>query len=229
MNNYKSLRNLPVLAGLCTMTEAMHPGLSVNQCVARLKRLHYAFKRLQHILMARLTAEPIYELKSAFSLHAHLCAEQVTALRKQVGEMREPPLGLEAIPDAALEVFFDEILSAPGTEELVAGLYQKAFPALKTAVTRYLGETNPLVDQPIVRLGRIMHMDLDDILTCWSRVLMGWESWRAQGLTSHRNWWPDLYSEACALWKTEPDPDVLAFSTSYQSVRADLKNISASA
>jgi hypothetical protein len=472
MNQYKSHRNLPALAGLCPMTEAMKPGLPVDQCVARLKRLHYAFKRLHHILTARLTAEPIYELKSAFSLHAHLCAEQVTALRKRVGEMREPPLGLDAIPDANLEVFFDEILAAPATEELVAGLYQMAFPALKEAAVRYLGETNPLVDQPTVRLGRIMLMDLDDILifgakareclapegchqvstdwlgllqrcltaagglhgtdprdsgtvarhhsltpygydptprrddrfpdpynmgvnaevflydpkfpasaktlmmyykrlreidvpemmasiivetpdkpweyyrdmsrqlwdearhammgevgfvhlgidwrtvmvnftwslalntqlkpierhavlyfieqglmpktgkryewevgkasgnplaalfqdfdwadevlharigrdwylkefsnsqegvaygdTCWSRVLMGWETWRAQGLTKHRNWWPDLYREACALWKTEPDPDVLAFSTSYQSVRADLKDISAS-
>ena len=111
MNQYKSHRNLPALAGLCPMTEAMKPGLPVDQCVARLKRLHYAFKRLHHILTARLTAEPIYELKSAFSLHAHLCAEQVTALRKRVGEMREPPLGLDAIPDANLEVFFDEILA----------------------------------------------------------------------------------------------------------------------
>jgi hypothetical protein len=64
---------------------------------------------------------------------------------------------------------------------------------------------------------------------CWSRVLMGWAEWRAQGLTQHRNWWPDLYREACAHWKIDPDPAVLGYATTYESVRADLKTISASA
>src|SRR5438477_9532395 len=122
MNTYQSYRNLPALAGICPMETAMKPGLSVGECVRRLKRYHYAFKRLHQICTARITAEPIYELKSGFSLHAHLCAEHVSALRKRVGEMREPPLGLEEIPDPNLEIFFDEILGAPTTEELVAGL-----------------------------------------------------------------------------------------------------------
>ena len=59
----------------------MKPGLSVEECVRRLKRYHYAFKRLQQIFTARITAEPLYELKMGFSLHAHLCAEHVTAFR----------------------------------------------------------------------------------------------------------------------------------------------------
>src|SRR4051794_3565187 len=79
MNDYSSYRNLPVLAGLCTLAEAAKPGLAVDQCVARLKRYHYAFKRLHQIFTARITSEPIYELKSAFSLHSHLCAEHTTA------------------------------------------------------------------------------------------------------------------------------------------------------
>src|SRR5678815_6124924 len=52
---------------------------------------------------------------------------------------------------------------------------------------------------------------------CWSRVLMNWENWRTQGLTQHRNWWPDLYREACRHWGTEPDPAVLDYNTTYQS------------
>src|SRR5436853_3736483 len=112
MKAYKSYKNLPTLAGICSMAEAMKPGLAVEECVRRLKRYHYAFKRLHQLFTARITAEPIYELKMAFSLHAHICAEHVTALRKRVGEMREPPLGLEAVPDSALEIFFDEILGA---------------------------------------------------------------------------------------------------------------------
>jgi hypothetical protein len=474
MNTSGTYRNLPSLAGLCSMAEAMRPGLSVEQCVTRLKRYHYAFKRLHQIFTARITAEPIYELKMAFSLHAHLCAEQVTALRKRVGEMREPPLGLEETPHSALEIFFDEILAAPAAEELVLGIYEKALPALKAALEQHLADTNPLVDAPSVRLCRFALLDLADMLQfgaatlaslitptqrhqtqewlelldnclvaagnldsaaglierplprrhsaqpyrydpvprrderfpdpynmgvnaevflydpqyppqpktlmmfykrlrevdvpemmasiiaetankpweyyrdmtrqlwdearhammgevgfaslkidwprqvmvnftwslalntqlkpierhavlyfieqglmprngkrfewevgcasgeplsalfqdydwadevlhakfgrdwylkdfanaqeavkygdhCWSRVLVGWASWREQGLTQHRNWWPELYRAACRHWNIEPDPKVLAYSTTYEAVRADLKNVSGSA
>src|SRR5437899_9794982 len=144
MKTSESYRNLPPLAGVCSMEEAMKPGLSVEECVRRLKRYHYAFKRLHEIFTARITAEPLYELKMGFSYHAHLCAEHVTALRKRVGEMREPPLGLEVVPDASLETFFDEILTAPSTEELVAALYEKAVPTLKGALERHLQDTNLL-------------------------------------------------------------------------------------
>jgi len=479
MQTYQSYKNIPSLAGICTMRDAMKAGLSVEECVTRLKRCHYAFKRLHQILTARLTAEPIYELKMAFSLHAHYCAEHVTALRKRVGEMREPPLGLDAIPDTHLEIFFDEILAAPTTEELLLGIYEKALPALKGALAVHMQDTNRLADHPSVRICKFALLEvnemidfgkktieqlidedarhehaawlnlLDDCLNaagrlsgtaqpgtarlqpgnsvqrrqsvqpykpnffpkrdkrfpdpynmavnaevflydekfppapktlmmfykrlreidvpemmasiiaetpgkpwayyadmtrqlwdearhammgevgfvalgidwqkvmvnftwsmalntqlkpierhavlyyieqglmpkngkrfewevglashnplsalfqdydwadevlharigrdwylkefddpkkavqygdeCWSKVLMGWETWREKGLTQHRNWWPDLYKEACANWNIEPDPEILAYNTSYQTVRADLKNFSASA
>src|SRR5437762_9688694 len=107
-STYQSYRGLPTVAGICPITDAMRKGLSVEASVARLKRYHYAFRRLHEILTARITAEPIYELKTGFSHHAYLCAEHAQALRMRVGEMREPPLGLEEPPHAALEVLFDE-------------------------------------------------------------------------------------------------------------------------
>ena len=474
MKTYPPYRNLPPLGGLCSMEDAMKPGLSVDQCVTRLKRYHYAFKRLHHLLAARLTAEPILELKNAFGLHAHLCAEHVTALRQRVGEMREPPLGLEEVPHPALEIFFDEILAAPATDALISGIYDRALPALKAALTHHLRDTNPLVDSPSVRLCRFALLELEDMLAfgkaslaslcenqaaeanrlwlqllddclaaaggldgtqpagaslpprqhsqkpyafdrvprrderfpdpynmgvnaevflydpqyspqaktlmmfykrlrevdvpemmagiitetagkpwayyrdmtrqlwdearhsmmgevgfaqlgidwskkvmvnftwslglntqlkplerhavlyfieqglmpktgkrfewevgqksgntlsalfqdydwadevlhakigrdwylkefdnaqeavrygdqCWSKVLMGWAHWRDEGLTEHRNWWPELYRDACQAWGIEPDPNVLAFNTTYEQVRADLKELTGSA
>jgi hypothetical protein len=462
------------LAGICDLSGAMRPGLSVEHCVQRLKRYHFALKRLHEIFTARITAEPLYELKMAFSLHAHLCAEHVSALRKRVGEMREPPLGLEAVPDPNLEIFFDEILAAPGTEELIVGLYEAGLPALEQALERHLRDTNPLADHPSVRVCRFALLELTDMLRfgreaaaaivqeetrkrlagwiqlladclaaagdldgtaprsgkaisrqfsakayrydpvprrderfpdpynmavnaevflydekypplsktlmmfykrlreidvpemmasiiaetpdkpweyyrdmsrqlwdearhammgevgfaslevdwprevminftwslalntqlkpierhavlyfieqglmpkngkrfewevglasrdrlsalfqdydwadevlharigrdwylkefdnpqkavrygdeCWSRVLMNWENWRREGLTQHRNWWPGLYRAACKHWGIEPDPQVLAYNTTYQSVRADLKELTGSA
>src|SRR4030088_1975235 len=163
-NEYRSFRGLPPLAGLATLAEAAKPGLSVEACVARLKRYHYAFLRLHEILTARITAEPIYELKTAFSHHASLCSEHVQALRTRVGEMREPPLGLEAVPHPALEVFFDEILAAPTTAELLVGLYEKAVPALDAALQRHLVDTHPLADAPSVRLCRFARLELADLL-----------------------------------------------------------------
>src|SRR6476646_10144094 len=122
---YQTYKNLPPLAGVATHEQAARPGLGVEECVRRLKRFHYAFRRLFEILTARITAEPIYELKTGFAHHAYLCAEHVEALRTRIGEMREPPLGLEEVPHPALEVFFDEILTADRTEDLLFGVYKE--------------------------------------------------------------------------------------------------------
>src|SRR5215510_2919753 len=161
---YHSYRGLPPLAGLATLEEASKPGLSVEVCVAKLKRYHYAFHRLHEILTARITAEPIYELKTGFSHHAYLCAEHVQALRNRVAEMREPPLGLEEMPHPALGIFFDEILAAPTTAELLVGLYEKALPALDAALARHLADTNPLTDAPSVRICRFARLEVGDML-----------------------------------------------------------------
>lgn len=160
---YQTYRNLPPLAGLCSMEEAQQTGLQVEECVRRLKRFHYAFKRLHEIFTARITAEPIYELKTAFSHHAYLCAEHTAAIRKRVGEMREPPLGLEDVPHSALELFLNEILCAPTTEALVYGLYAKAVPALREAIEQYVRDTHKLADAPSIRLARFALLEIADI------------------------------------------------------------------
>jgi hypothetical protein len=167
---YQSYKNLPPLAGLCSIETAMKPGLSVEECVRRLKRIHYAFVRLHQILTARITAEPIYELKTAFAHHAYLCAEHVQALRTRVAEMREPPLGLEEVPHPALEVFFDEILCAPTTEELIRGL-SSAYVNLWEAINKYEADTHPLTDAPSRRLLRFARIEVDDMMS-WSSLAL---------------------------------------------------------
>jgi hypothetical protein len=188
-----SYRGLPPLAGLCTFEQAARPGLSVETCVERLKRYHYAFKRLHEIFNARITSEPVYELKMAFSHHAYLCAEHTSSLRSRVGEMREPPLRLEVVPDPNLEIFFDEILTAPTTAELLTGLYQVALPALDAALQRHLEDTNPLADAPTVRWIRFARLELADLLAFGARAvaqLVG-----APSATAMREWRSLL--EAC--------------------------------
>jgi hypothetical protein len=168
---YQSYRGLPTLAGLATLAEASRPGLSVEACVGRLKRYHYVFVRLHEILTARITAEPIYELKTGFSHHAYLCAEHVEALRVRVSEMREPPLGLDVVPHDALQVFFDEILAAPTTAALLVGLYEKALPALDAALQKHRADTNPLTDAPSVRVCRFACLEIADMIAFGTRSI----------------------------------------------------------
>ncbi len=63
---------------------------------------------------------------------------------------------------------------------------------------------------------------------CWSKVLVGWKNWKDEGLTEHRNWWPDLYRAYCLRKGIEPDPKVMAYATTYEVMRADLKQVAVS-
>lgn len=161
---YRTFRGLPPLAGLGGFGEAVCPGLSVEESVRRLKRHHHAFRRLHQIFIGRLTAEPVYELKMAFSYHGYLAAEAVTQLRARVGEMREPPLGLEQVPHPALALAFDEVLCAASTEELLLGIYEVLLPSLEEGLVRHERETHLLADQPTRRLCRLLLQDVREML-----------------------------------------------------------------
>ncbi|HWB06451.1 MAG TPA: hypothetical protein VG796_25730 [Verrucomicrobiales bacterium] len=169
--SYRSLHGLPEVAGLGTLREMMTPGLSVQEVVDRLKRYHYALQRLWRTFLARLTAEPVYELKMAWSYHAYLCAEHITVVRDRVAEMRHPPLGLEKVPDDYLKMFFDEIQAAPTALEVCAGIYQKALPALKEGMERHIAETNHLADNPTCRLLRHALLEIEDMITWGARAI----------------------------------------------------------
>jgi len=78
--------------------------------------------------------------------------------------MREPPLGLDAVPHPGLERLFDEILAAPTTALLLLGLYEVALPAVDAALEKYQTQTNPLADAPSRRLIRFARLELADML-----------------------------------------------------------------
>ena len=52
-----------------------------------------------------------------------------------------------------------------------------------------------------------------------------WRRYLEQGQTQHHNWWPELYTTACTIRGTTPDPTTLEFNATYEDVRADLKSI----
>jgi uroporphyrinogen-III decarboxylase len=77
---------LPPLVGIASFEDAAKPGVPVEDCVRRLKRFHYSLWRIHQICIAHNASEPLYELKMAFSMHAHLAAEIDTLFRARVGE-----------------------------------------------------------------------------------------------------------------------------------------------
>jgi hypothetical protein len=175
--NYTGYQGLPPLAGLTTMAAILGPdgtqahGLTVAESVDRLKRLHWAMRRLHAILVAHIAAQPIYELKMAFSLHALYLADHAGAFAQRVREMRQPPYGLDNSPDPALDLYFDEILSAPTTEALVLGLYGAAIPAVLEAIQRFEVDTNRLFDHPTYRVLRFALPELEEVQTYGAQAI----------------------------------------------------------
>ena len=164
LDEYEGYRSLPVLAGLCTMKRAVDGDWSLDESVIRLKRVHYVLKRVHESLTARITAEPIYELKTAFSHHAYLCAEQVDSIRTRVGEMREPPLGLDEIPHDGLKRLMDETINAPTTELFLQAVYEIVLPAVVDACAKLKIEAHPLADAPTVRVAKLIEFELGEVL-----------------------------------------------------------------
>lgn len=175
LTTYRSYRDLPSIAGIASIEEAARIGLSIDDCVARLKQHHWIFRRLHSIFIRHIPSEPIYELKMIYSLHAHYCAEHAAAWRKRVGEMREPPLGLEQTPSVALDLVFDEIAAAPVMEARLLAIYGVVLPALRAMLDQHLHETNRLVDHPSVRICRFALIEIDEMIqtgeACLARLV----------------------------------------------------------
>ncbi|HET9792684.1 MAG TPA: hypothetical protein VFR08_15420, partial [Candidatus Angelobacter sp.] len=198
---YSGYKGLPPLAGLHTIREAVTVGLSVTDSVTRLKRLHWSFRRLHEIFVARITSMPIYEIKMAFSLHAYYCAENVESMSSRVREMRQPPYGLEVSPDAALEALFDEVLAAPTTESLVLGLYEIAVPAVTRALENMVRDTNRLFDHISYHICRLA-------LVGWRDVEQyGREAVRCLVDEEHRNELKDWSADLQAMLEASGDLD----------------------
>jgi len=185
---FTALPSVPPLAGLCSYEAAARPGLPVEQCVDWIKRHHYLLRQLFQILTARITAEPLFELKSAFSLHAYVCAEHATAFRQRVSELREPPLGLEVVPHPGLEQACAEVGAARTSAALVLGVYGVLIPALIESLEAYRATTNPLADAPTVRATRFCLLELEDLRTFGAAA---WTSLTGESLSPELQAWRD--------------------------------------
>lgn len=179
---------IPPLVGLGRMEDAFEKGLSVTESVECLKRFHWAFRQLHRVWLAKLTAEPVYELKMAYSYHAWLAAEIAQTLRDRVGEMREPPLGLDRLPHGAWEVLFDEVMASPDTEHLLVAVYEVLVPVLKDGLERLHEETHLLADQPTRRLCQHALLDWRPVAEYGEQLLKAFSGVEAEGVREWRDY-----------------------------------------
>lgn len=148
--------SFPPLAGIASYAEAGRPGFSVKENTSLLCRYNYVKSRLVEVVSAHITGTPEWEIKAGFSLHLWLDAEHAAMIRRRVGEMREPPLHLDQVPDDRLRVWLDEVIRARNSLELIVGLYRVVKPALSQAFRSHLEKTNPLADHPTGRMLRLI-------------------------------------------------------------------------
>lgn len=168
---YRSLLDLPMLAGLCDMQRAVAAEWSVEESVNRLKVLHYLLKRLSEIWVFRITSEPIYELKTLFSHHAYLAAEHTELIRRRVAEMREPPLGLEHVPHPALGQLTDELQGCPERLEFCRAVYELVLARILEACKSLQQDAHPLADAPTVRVAKWLAFELSEMLDQGKQVV----------------------------------------------------------
>jgi len=155
---------IPGLGGICSMEEAFRIGIPVEKNVQFLKRLNYIKTRLYDTMVKHMNRTPEWEVKGAMSLHLWLDAEHVTALRKRVSEMRQPPLHLNKVPDERLEVLMNEVIYANTTIELLTGIFDIIRPALLAAYREHMLLTNPLVDYPTCRILKFMALEEEEMM-----------------------------------------------------------------
>lgn len=154
----------PPFAGVVSLAESRRDGLSVADATFALHRLAYAKQRLAIAAAAFLPSTPEWEVKCALALHGWLDAEHASALYARLAELREPSPGPSDIPAGPLRAAFDELLAAPDTVTRVTGLYAVMRPHVRAMIDEYLHATNPLCDQPSVRVLRHILEDEQRIL-----------------------------------------------------------------
>ncbi|MGH7665270.1 MAG: hypothetical protein ACRENI_13420 [Gemmatimonadaceae bacterium] len=162
---------IPELAGLSDYTGAARVGFPVAENVRRMLRLHWAERRLMFIALAHLPATPEWEVKCALALHQWQDGEHANALLRRIAEMRSPAPRMDAAPDPALDAFLEEVLRARDTVELLAGIYTVGRRALAAAYAGHIARTNPLADQPTVRLMRVALAEQEQALAWGQRAV----------------------------------------------------------
>ena len=144
------------------LQNATQEGLSVDQCAARLHRFAYATERLMFLQAAHIISTPERDVKVLLARLQYEDSQHASQFKARLPELRVSKQKAHQVPDASLQIVFDEAIYAANTVELLAGLTKVFKPALLEAYQRYVNETNGLADYPTVRLLRTVIAEVEE-------------------------------------------------------------------
>lgn len=144
---------------------------SVEKNAKVIGRYRFIHEGLMRVAAGQLPAREDWDLKVALGKHIYEDAEAANLLRKRVTELRTSPAVLNREPDAALSLLMDELIQARNDLELLTGIYEVIKPALLKTYQNHLARTQPIVDQPTIRILRFIVLDLEEQVA-WGREMI---------------------------------------------------------
>lgn len=144
-------------------------GLSVGDAAERLlfaSRLHFCLART--IAGALIWIGP-FELKVELAHHLYQHADACRHLRQRLRELRVSEMRLNAPLPGPFNVLSEELLLSDGAIEFIAGC-ARVVKQLLDDTERYAADTDSLLDQPSLRVLRVIRIDLADMIAWVNEV-----------------------------------------------------------
>ncbi len=151
---------------------ARRVGLSVTECARRAGRFGYVSQMLMRVQAARMSGTANWDFKAMLGRQLWESAVHWGQWRARIAELRGHEHLITQHADGKLADVFAELLESRDDDELAAALYGVLLPAYRTALQRYLDETNRLVDYPTARLIAQVLLDLDAQLAFGAALLV---------------------------------------------------------
>ncbi|HYG58989.1 MAG TPA: DUF455 family protein [Symbiobacteriaceae bacterium] len=129
-----------------------HGRWGVDETAARLADIHGALLCSVHCLGAWVAAVPELETKLAMAYHLYDHASMADLAGRRIHELTAERPEVPSPANRALLGFLHELAALATPVEQVAGLYQVLLPALMESCREHLEHTNPVADEPTVRI-----------------------------------------------------------------------------
>jgi hypothetical protein len=137
---------------------------SVAENARRLLRFFYFERRLMQALGAWTLALAEFEVKLETGRHIFYHADAARLLRERLSEQELRLKDIDAVRDADIDRFIEEMLSAEGAAGLLVGVHQVLGRALATAYRHHVDDTDPVTDVPTIRCLRRILTDYEPML-----------------------------------------------------------------
>lgn len=137
---------------------------TVDENARRLLRFFYFERRLAQGLGSWTLTIPDFEVKIETGRHLFWHADASRKFRERLTEQEKRPSEIDAFRDAEIDAFFDEMLSAQDTPELLVGIHFVLGRALEVAYRHHIDDTCPVTDAPTIRTLKQVLLDYEPML-----------------------------------------------------------------